>query len=32
MLAQRKGGVAISMQLGGSSLCFVTAHLAAHQV
>jgi len=26
-----KGGTAISLQLGGSSICFVNAHLTAHQ-
>ena len=31
VLARRKGGVAISLSLGRTSYCFVTAHLAAHQ-
>ena len=31
MLARRKGGVAISLSLGRTTFCFVTAHLAAHQ-
>ena len=31
MLARRKGGVAITLSLGRTTFCFVTAHLAAHQ-
>ena len=31
MLAMRKGGVGITLSLGRTTFCFVTAHLAAHQ-